>query len=279
MKIQNGPWILLGLLVVAPALAQVAEGADSTVVFPQAGRQMANTAFAVGEKLTFEIAYGLINAGTAKMVVADTQWVAGRPCLHVVTTAKSNAFVSAFFTVRDTVETFMDVDGLYPHYYDKRINEGGYHASRSVRYLQDENRVIYTKSRLRKDKVRTKVDTAQVPPFSQDILSAFYFVRTLPLKVGQAVEVPVYGEGKFYPLQVLVHKRETIKVPAGRFKCLLIEPVLQSEGIFKQDGRLQIWVTDDARRLPVLMKSKVAIGSIDCKLTKAKFSKTEREED
>ena len=279
MKIQHELWILLGVLVVAPVSAQVPEISDSLAARPQAGRQMPNTAFAVGEKLTFQISYGLIKAGTAKMTVPDTQHVAGRPCYHVMTTAKSNAFISAFFTVRDTVRTYMDLEGLYPHYYEKHLNEGGYHANRSVQYFQDENRVIYTKSRIRKKRTRTKVDTAQVPPFSQDILSAFYFVRTLPLKVGQAVEVPVYGEGKFYPLRVMVHKREKIKVPAGRFKCLLIEPVLQSEGIFKQDGRLQIWVTDDARRMPVLMKSKVAIGSIDCKLTKAKFPKTEPEEE
>ena len=56
--------------------------------------------------------------------------------------------------------------------------------------------------------------------------------------------------------------REQVETPAGTFKCVAIEPILKAGGIFKNKGRLVIWLTDDERRMPVLMKSKVAIGSI-----------------
>ena len=67
---------------------------------------------------------------------------------------------------------------------------------------------------------------------------------------------------------MLVHGREKVKVPAGEFSCLIIEPVLKDEGLFQQKGRLRIWVTDDARKLPVLMKSEILVGSIDVRLRK-----------
>ena len=64
--------------------------------------------------------------------------------------------------------------------------------------------------------------------------------------------------------------RERIETPAGTFDCVGIEPVLKAGGIFKSSGRLVIWVTDDERRMPVLMKSKVAIGSVSVVLVEAR---------
>jgi hypothetical protein len=67
-------------------------------------------------------------------------------------------------------------------------------------------------------------------------------------------------------LEVKVLRREKVKVPAGEFDCLVVEPVLQASGIFKHEGRLTVWLTDDQFKIPVLMKSKVAVGSIASKL-------------
>jgi len=63
-----------------------------------------------------------------------------------------------------------------------------------------------------------------------------------------------------------VHGRERVKVPAGEFDCLVVEPVLEGEGLFQHEGKLTIWMTDDARKMPVLMKTKVKVGSIDASL-------------
>ena len=98
------------------------------------------------------------------------------------------------------------------------------------------------------------------------MLSSFYYVRTVPLKVKKAFDIDNYGDGKLYPLKVLVHKKMRVEVPAGVFDCIVVEPVIRGEGIFNQKGRMAIWLTDDERRIPVLMKSKVLIGSIDVRL-------------
>jgi hypothetical protein len=222
-------------------------------------REVENRAFSVGEHLVFDIAYGVINAGTATMSIPDTQWVQGRPCYHVVTTAVSNKFFSSFFKVRDRAESFIDTEGIFPWKFEKHIREGKYRADRYVEYDQRNRRVIYNK------------DTLAVSPYIQGVLSSFYYVRTVPLEVKKSFNIDNFGDGKIYPLKVLVHKKERVRVPAGTFDCIIVEPVLRSEGIFKHKGRMAIWLTDDERRMPVLMKSKVLVGSIDVRLRSFKL--------
>ena len=222
-------------------------------------RKIENRAFSVGEHLVFEIAYGFIKAGTATMSIPDTQWVNGRPCYHIVTTAQSNKFFSFFFKVRDRVESLIDMEGIFTWKFEKHIREGKFRADKYVEYDQYHRYVI------------TKKDTMVVPLYVQDILSSFYYARTVPIKVGESFDIDNYADGKMYPLKILVHKKERIKVPAGSFNCIVVEPVLKGAGLFNQKGKLTIWLTDDERKMPVLMKSKVVIGSIDARLKSFKI--------
>ena len=106
-----------------------------------------------------------------------------------------------------------------------------------------------------------------VEPHVQDILSSLYYVRTVPLEVGKSVYVPNHDNGKNYPLEVRVERRERVTVDAGTFDCLVVEPVLMGEAVFKQNGRVKVWLTDDELRMPVLLKSKVFVGAIAGVLT------------
>ena len=101
-----------------------------------------------------------------------------------------------------------------------------------------------------------------LPGRVQDALSSFYRTRFMALPIGGVVSFPYHASRKSAPMEVRILGREEVKVPAGRFQCLVIEPLLKAGGIFKNNGRLVIWITDDERRMPVLMKSKVLIGSI-----------------
>jgi hypothetical protein len=237
------------------AAASAGPGRDSTTAVSAAPfRKVNNRAFAAGEYLVFDIAYGPVKAGTATMGIPDTARVGGRPCLHIVTTAESSPFFSNFFNVKDRVESLFDSEGIFSWRFDKHLREGHYKAERTELYDQANRRVFY------------RNDTIPAPLYVMDILCAFYYTRTQPLEVGGHLDLDAFGDGAVYPLRVLVHRRETIKVPAGRFACIVVEPVIKGEGIFNQKGKLTIWLTDDERRLPVLLKSKVLVGSIDCRL-------------
>ncbi len=206
--------------------------------------------FGAGEKLVFSVQYGLVTAGEATMEIRNVADLGGRPSYRIVTDARTNDFFSKFFTVRDRYESYMDTTELYSLRYEKHIREGKFKRDESVDFDQKAHRAVY------KDKV------VPIPPRTQDVLSALYYVRTLPLEVGQSIALANHTDGKNYPLTVKVHGREHVKVDAGEFDCLVVEPILRGPGIFTQKGRLMVWLTDDDRRMPVLMKSKVVIGYV-----------------
>ncbi len=214
-----------------------------------------HSAIAVGERLVFTVRYGMIKAGTAVMEVVDRKKVDGRPAYHVVSTASSNSVFDGIYRVRDRVVSLMDEDHLYSLYFEKHLREGRYRADQQVRFDHIRAVAIYQDGR-----------EAAITPGAFDVLAAFYRVRTMPLQPGQRFFLESHDNRKSYPLRVTVQRREKVETPAGTFDCLVVEPTLRSGAFFKNDGKLTIWLTDDDRRMPVLMRSKLPIGAISVEL-------------
>jgi len=221
--------------------------------------ELAQVPFGVGEYLEFSVNYNVLRAGTATMSVVGVERVDGHDCYKMVTTAKSNSIVSTFFEVKDRVESFMDVGGLYSRRFEKHLREGKYIKDEIVHIDQCARLAFYADG-----------DTTEILPATQDALSSLYFVRTLDLEAGGLLSFPNHSGKKNYPMRVRVLGREKIKTRAGKFNCIVVEPRMKSEGIFKHKGRLTVWLTDDHRKMPVRMKSSVTIGSITAELIKWK---------
>jgi hypothetical protein len=212
--------------------------------------------FGPGERLTFSIDYGIINAGWAVMEIPGTRRYVGVECLDVRTEANSNAFFSKVHKVRDRASTFLDPESMLPLRFEKHQREGSYKKDIVIRFDRD---VVYA--------AYENGDQVAMSPWAQDELSAFYYLRTLPLEVGRDVFIDNHANHKNYPLKVIVHGNETITVPAGTFEdCWVIEPVVREGGIFEAKGTLTIWLTNDERRMPVKMRTKIVVGSITASL-------------
>ena len=245
-----------GDLPAAPASA-----ADTTPPALNSSAGMARgLPFGPGESLRFSIEYGLLKAGSAWLEVAPMATYRGRRCYHLVSRAESNDFMSAIFKVRDRIDSLIDADGLYSWRYRKRMREGGYRQDYDVFYDQRAHRALYADGR-----------SFDISPWSKDGLAAFYYVRHMPLEVGKDIRVAHHSDKRSTTIVVKVHGREHVKTPAGEYDCFVIEPVMEAGSIFAKKGKLLIWVTDDERRLPVLMKSKVAVGSITAVLNEVKL--------
>lgn len=237
-------------------IAKAAGGSsDSTAVVLTLDRVIDNVAFGVKEKLSFDINYGFVNAGTATMEVVGLIEYKDRPCYRIVTRALSNSFFSTFYKVDDRVESIVDAVGMFSWRFEKNLREGKYRADRTYEFDPVNSLVFYDK------------DTIETPPAMQDALSVFYWMRTQDLKIGHSVYVDNFTDGKLYPMEIRVIGEETIEVEAGTFDCLVVEPLTQSVGVFKHEGKLKVWVTNDRLKMPVLMKSQVLVGSISAELT------------
>jgi hypothetical protein len=213
-------------------------------------------AIVVGEKLTFSVRYGLLRAGEAVLEVVGIEEIDGRPCYHVVSTAKSNSVFDKIYKVRDRVETWMDADFLYSRRFQKTLREGSYRRDQNIEMDQEHRLARYNDGRV-----------VEFEHGAHDVLSAFYYIRTQELVSDREIWLESHADRKNYPLRVRVHGRERVETPAGTFDCLVVEPMLRTPGLFKHEGKLTIWLTDDERRIPVLMKSKIPVGSISVIMT------------
>ncbi len=224
-------------------------------------RHIKNESWGVGERFEFTVRYGPIKAGSAVMEVDRVADCGGYPTYHIVSTAKSSRFFSLFFRVNDKVESFVDTAGIFTRRFEKHIREGKFKADKTTNFDQVKHLAI------------TGKDTIKTYPFVQDMLSAFYYARTLKMEVDKPIFVNNHTDRKNYPIEVKVHRKQRVKTKAGTFNCLMIEPVLRTASIFENKGRLLIWVTDDKYKMPVMMKSKVFIGSITTELVWYRLAK------
>ena len=221
-------------------------------------RNLENKAFSVGERLTFDVKYGFVTAGVAVMEIPQIKKIATRDVFHVRFNVNSLESFDGLFKVRDRYETYLDVKGLFPWRFEQHIREGNFSRDFSAFFDQ------------RKNSAKTSKGTYKIPPYVNDIVSAFYLARTLnfdSLKVGESFHLENFFKDKVYPLDVVYRGKEKVKVEAGTFNCIMIEPLVVEGGLFKSEGNIIIWLTDDNVKMPVKVKSKILIGSIDAELT------------
>ena len=210
-----------------------------------------------GEYLKFSVRYGFITAGDAYLEVPEVRNYEGRPVFTLVARAESNKFFSTFYKVRNRIESFWDTTGHYSRRFNESRHEGGYNEQSEIKFDYKQGEAIYTKEN----------QSFAIPDNCQDALSSFYFTRTQALPLGGSVVFDYHASHRSQPIEVRVLGRQKVDTPAGTFNCVVIEPVLKASGIFTNQGRLVIWLTDDERRFPVMMKSKVTIGAISVVLT------------
>lgn len=218
-----------------------------------------------GEVLEYEIGYGFLNAGEASLITRpgpDTNK------LEFLTLARNNGFFESIYPVRDTIVTKVEIPRLIPSYFRKVVHEGSFHSKSQILFDNKAGRALLSDTVFESDgRVRRSFDTTvTIEGIYHCIISAFYQVRAMYLEPGKVGYFSAVSGKKKYKMKILCHRRETITVQGGTFPCLVVEPILEGDGIFQAKGSLTIWLSDDFRRLPVLMKSKIAVGSIRAEL-------------
>ncbi len=214
-------------------------------------------AFVVGEKLLFDVNYGIITAGYAEMSIPQYDTVLGNKTYKVQFTVRSTPTFDFFFEVRDRYETYLDADGIFPWRFEQHIKEG--------KFVKDYSAIFDQKNLMAK----TDEGDFTITPFVHDIMSAFYYARTIDyskFKIGQRVPMQNFYKGKINPLDIKYLGKQKITVDAGTFNCIIVEPMVKEGGLFKSEGRILIWLSDDELKIPVKVNTKVVIGSIDAEL-------------
>ncbi len=217
-------------------------------------------AFALPERLVFEVSWSSIKAGTAVQEIAQIG-----DAVTITSTAKSADWLSVFYKVDDHMEAVMtkgengQLFGV-PRIYRENLSEGRTRFNKEVTF-DHANRTALIVNYL--DNSRSNF---AITPITYDSLSCFYFARLQNPEIGKSYYVDVFDGKRLHNTEVKVLRREEVETAVGTFKTIVIMPILKTNGIFSKSGDLYIWLTDDERHIPVKMKSKVKIGSITAKL-------------
>ena len=219
--------------------------------------------FGPGEKLSYDIFWTFIRAGSATLETLAPEPVEGQQALHFRALAQSTPFIDTCYKVRDTIEAFTDPGVTRSLLYKKDQQEGDYVRNYVVRFDKNGN-VAY---RYSKGVFRNAVI---IPTGTFDPLAMLFLFRTKPLALGYDFAAPVTDGEKSVAGTAKVIRRERITTPAGEFDTFVVEPDVKNiGGVFRKspNATLQVWITADARRIPVRVQSKVVVGYFSMELT------------
>ncbi|NNE97850.1 MAG: DUF3108 domain-containing protein [Pyrinomonadaceae bacterium] len=154
----------------------------------------------------------------------------------------------------------------------KKLDDQGKRVRESEAVFDYEDQQVTYVETDPKDPARPPRNVASpIGPNTQDVVSAVYMLRTVPLAVGKTFIFKISDSGLVYDVPVKVTARERKKSKIGKRWCWRIEPDIFGEGRFiEQKGSLTIWITDDAQRIPVFAKLKTKLGKVEIKLEKLK---------
>jgi len=210
--------------------------------------------FQIGERLTYNVSFTGITAGQASLEVVNDTVVNNYHQLHIRFKARTTFPVSSIYTINDQVDTWLDSKYLYTKKLTKNIREGNYKNDSYTIIDYDQSIAI------------TNGDTVIIDQFLRDSYSLFYFLRTIPLIIGETIDFTAFDGKIITPFQVITKTKETINTMAGTFPCLVVKPFREGTTLLKNKGDMMIWFSDDKIRLPIQIRIKLKYGSMLLKL-------------
>ncbi|MFN0203430.1 MAG: DUF3108 domain-containing protein [Bacteroidia bacterium] len=243
-------FLLLSLVAWKPV------GSENT---PPQIRAVKNVAFQTGEFLKYRVHYGVITAGYATLQVDNKLTdINGRKCYHIVGKGYTTSSYDWVYKIRDRYETYLDQEALLPWRFVRHIEEGDFRSHTETRFNHQQKKVVFVDE-------KNSVSIYNVPENIQDVISCYYFARTLnrsTLKAGQRIAMTNFLDRKTVPLQAEFLKRETISVEGKKYKALKMKLLIEESGLVTDKSKINFWVSDDENKVPLRIEAELAIGSI-----------------
>jgi hypothetical protein len=213
------------------------------------------------EKLFYDIYWLGIYAGNAVLEAVNDKGV-----LRITSRANSAPFISTFYKVEDYAESLI-IKGRATHFRIKQ-REGRYRSDKETIFDESKKRITYF------DYLKGKKKEYTLDGVLWDVISGFYYLRAQPLTIGKVIYIDVFDSDKLLKAEVSVLRKEKIKISGrGEVDTVVVKPDLKSEGLFHKRGDVLIWLTDDEKRIPVKVETKVPIGKVVAELKNVEIEK------
>jgi hypothetical protein len=213
--------------------------------------------FGVGESATYRVSYNVVGrVGTGTMQILGVDTIRGRPAFHALFTLRGRFL---FAQVNNRFESWLDVRDVYSHRFEQSTHEVNFRRRRTREFFPAELRWT--------GQTNDRPESGTLPTaMPLDDTAFLYFVRTLDLEVGREYSLDRYWNADGNPVRIRVLRRETVRVPAGTFDTLVLQPVIRTSGLFSEGGEAEVYFNEAEPRQLVMLKAKVSFGTLQLQL-------------
>lgn len=221
------------------------------------------SAFGAGEWFKFRIHYGFVNAGYATLEVKEAL-LHNEKVFHLIGKGQTTGISRFFFKVDDLYESYIDEKTYVPYQFLRKINEGGYTKNQEGFFTPQQNKIIV------KDYKHKTEKTFAIPKNTQDILSAFYYLRNFAtiddIKPGEYIAIDMFFDEETTKFKLKFIGRENIKTKFGTVASMIFKPYVFSGRVFKEQESVTVWISDDDNKIPLRIQANLVVGSIKADL-------------
>jgi len=229
-------------------------------------RVIVNKSFSFGERVEYRVHYGFINAAEARVEIAkNLSVVNNKPCFKINVTGRTTGAFDLISRVRDNWRSYVDTVAIVPQMFYRSIQENKYRKEETVVFNHDKDQATST--------VKEETKTFKTPNNIHDIISGYFYLRTINfdrVPEGEVIEVPTFFDGEVYKLRIRYVGKDVIKTKFGKIKVLRLNPLIPDNKLFKGEGAVKLWVSDDINRIPLKAEVELAIGSLEMDIKSVK---------
>lgn len=254
----------IGLLVIVCASIWQLNAAERDSIL------LKKNVFSPEEKLTYNVIYKLkdlwISAGTVDFDITKRK-IGKREVWEISAKGRTRPAFDLFFKVRDHYITVIDPETMLPIIFARDVNEGGFRIFNKYEFQHDSLRVL-TETEDTKNPLAQ--DNYTIPKNAQDLISSLYYARNIDLKgvdSGKIFPIPLFLDNKNYKVGVRYVGKEKVVTDLGEFNCIVAQPLLLEGRVFDETEQMRIYVTDDNRRIPIMVESPLRVGRVMAILT------------
>jgi hypothetical protein len=222
--------------------------------------------FAPGETATYSVAFGRFKLGEALLTVQDSETIDGREVVRISLQVEGGP---PFYRIENELSSWIDTERFRSIRFERRIREGPRRTR--DRYELDPVAGVFTAESWSEDleayEPSTFEDGGPMPEDAIDEIALLFLVRTLMLETGDESRMERYFKPQSNPIVVRVLGREEIRVPAGRFQTIVVEPIIPELEVFREDRKPRVWISDDERRIIVKVQTSATVGAVALNLT------------
>ena len=226
-------------------------------ILPQTSlRELSKVPLCKNETLVYQVSWGPFNAGN---VILTSKFDSASNTIILGGKALSNNFVGAFYKMRDFVISTVDATGLYPIFFEQHLREGKRYKNDGWILYDFINKKVHVREK--------RYKTLDMPQFTYDYLSVLYYIRNIKQSPGDTFSINLYVNSKIHPMFFQCKEKTQLQTETGKINCFLIEPRLTGDGkTFNKRDKLEVWLSDEPIPTPILIKSKIKVGSVSARL-------------